>query len=123
MEDGKIEIPSNVTLKIIDGQEAGTDFTITKKSIIIGREDISDLKLTDQHTSNRHCQIVFRSGHFTAIDLGSLNKTKVNDKIYVQKNLRDKDIITLGKTKIQFNWEGQDEYGIDSSEDILTEKE
>ena len=114
----KVQIPSNVTLEVIEGVDKGSMFTISNKTITIGRESVCNIILADKYVSKKHCQIVFRRDHFTAIDLGSLNKTKVNNNIYVQKNLKDDDIITLGKTKLQFHWEEQDDKKIDELEDI-----
>ena len=123
MDNEKVQVPPNVTLKVIEGVDEGKLFTISNKTMTIGREDVCNIKLSDEYVSKKHCQIVFRGGHFTAIDLGSLNKTKVNDHIYVQKNLKNDDILTLGKTKLRFNWEEQDEKTIDESEDIPWNKE
>jgi len=109
MSDDMIEIPQGVFLNIIEGVDAGKSYTIEKKSVTIGRQDECEFQLEDKHISNKHCQIVFRGGHFSLIDLGSLNKTKVNDKIIVQKNLTNGDVITIGKTKIKFIWEDEGE--------------
>jgi pSer/pThr/pTyr-binding forkhead associated (FHA) protein len=103
-----IEIPRGVSLEVIEGVDKGTRFSIENKTITIGRADASDLKLTDEYVSNKHCQIVFRDDHFTVIDLQSLNKTKVNDNSFQQRNLDDGDVLSLGKTKIRFFWKKQD---------------
>ena len=105
----KVIVPSDVTLEVVKGADEGKIFTIDNKTITIGREKNCNFKLTDEHVSKKHAQVVFRGGHFTVIDLGSLNKTKVNDNIYVQKNLSSGDIISIGKTEIKFIWEGQTE--------------
>jgi pSer/pThr/pTyr-binding forkhead associated (FHA) protein len=39
------------------------------------------------------------------MDLGSLNKTRVKGKEYIQKNLKHGYIITVGKTELRFVWE------------------
>ena len=117
----KIEIPENVTLEVIKGEDKGRIHTITNKTITIGRNEVCDFKLNDKYASNKHCQIVYRKEHFTAIDLRSLNKTKVNGKVYVQKNLQDEDIIRLGKTEIKFSWDIPETVVIDESEDILAD--
>ncbi|MDY6934080.1 MAG: FHA domain-containing protein [Spirochaetota bacterium] len=124
MMSERVEIPNNVTLEVIEGGDTGIVYTIDNKTVTIGRENVCNMRLTDEHVSNKHCQVVFRGGHFTVIDLGSLNKTKVNDRVYVQKNLHNGDILTIGKTKLQFNWQNQeeDEMG-DSSKDILDDTE
>lgn len=103
--DEYIEIPKGVMIEVIEGVDKGSKFTIKNKTITIGRAEASDLKLTDEYVSNKHCQIVFREDHFTVIDLQSLNKTKINDNIFQQRNLDDGDVITLGKTKIRFTWQ------------------
>lgn len=122
MEPGEVSLPENVTLEVLNGEQKGEIFTINNKTITIGRADVCDFKLKEGYISNKHCQIVFRNDHFTIIDLGSLNKTKVNGNVYVQKNLHDQDIIRLGKTELRFNWKGIDESKIDASEDIPGEE-
>ena len=115
----QIKVPDNVLLKVIDGPDQGKEFKIKNKTISIGRSDACDFRISDKFASNKHCQVVFRNDHFTVIDLGSLNKTKVNNKIYVQKNLRKDDVISIGKTKITFCWDDMDETVLDGIEDIL----
>ena len=119
MENGEVVIPQNVTLEVVKGDAQGQKFNISNKTMTIGRAQNCDIKISDKFASNKHCQVVFRSGHFTVIDLGSLNKTRVNNKVYVQKNLRNNDIIRVGKTEMRFNWDGLDEQAIDAIEDIL----
>lgn len=102
--DEYIEIPKGVMIEVIEGVDKGAKFTIKNKTITIGRTEASDLKLTDEYVSNKHCQIVYREDHFTVIDLQSLNKTKVNDNVFQQRNLEDGDILSLGKSKIRFTW-------------------
>ena len=109
MSDENIEVPSDVSLEVLNGDEKGEIFNITNKSVTMGRKEECDVQLSDKHISNKHCQIVYRGGHFTVIDLGSLNKTNVNGKMYVQKNLKNNDIIMIGKTQIRFRFENQDE--------------
>ncbi|MBN1798562.1 MAG: FHA domain-containing protein [Spirochaetales bacterium] len=119
VEQGDIAIPNNVTLEVVKGEDEGQVFAITNKTMTIGRAPVCDIKLTDKYASNKHCQIVFRGGHFTVIDLGSLNKTKVNGNMYVQKNLINGDIVRVGKTELKFNWEAMDESSISDADDIM----
>jgi pSer/pThr/pTyr-binding forkhead associated (FHA) protein len=72
--------------------------------VTIGRDPQCDLHLADPYVSRKHCQIVFRGDHFTMMDLGSLNKTRVKEKEYIQKNLKDGYVIVLGKTQLRFRW-------------------
>ncbi len=105
--DEYIEIPKGVSIEVIEGIDAGEKYAIENKTMTIGRGDMCEMKLTDEYVSNKHCQIVYREDHFTVIDLQSLNKTKVNDNTFQQRNLNNGDTLTLGKTKIRFNWESQ----------------
>jgi pSer/pThr/pTyr-binding forkhead associated (FHA) protein len=118
-EQGDIVIPANVTLEVVKGEDKGQVFTVTNKTMTIGRAPVCDIKLTDKYVSNKHCQIVFRGGHFTVIDLGSLNKTKVNGKMYVQKNLINGDVVRVGKSELKFNWEAMDESSVSDADDIM----
>jgi pSer/pThr/pTyr-binding forkhead associated (FHA) protein len=122
LREEDIILPKNVTLEIIKGADAGKIISIKTKTITIGRGDGCDVKLADQYASAKHCQVVFRyrTGHFTVIDLGSLNKVKVNGQLYVQRNLRSGDIIQVGGTEFRFIWPKADylEYRASLPEDF-----
>ena len=110
MEATGLPFPPEVFLEILDGEREGHLFPITDKTVTIGREPSCDLVLQDPYVSRKHCQIVFRGDHFTVLDLGSLNKTKVKNNIYIQKNLKHDNILTLGKTRLRFVWENANEW-------------
>jgi pSer/pThr/pTyr-binding forkhead associated (FHA) protein len=99
-----IVFPPDVYLEILSGERAGESFPITNKTVTIGRDSQCDLQLADPYVSRKHCQIVFRGDHFTMMDLGSLNKTRVKEKEYIQKNIKDGYPIILGKTELRFRW-------------------
>lgn len=105
-----IELPPDVYLEITGPDGKLTRFPITKKTVTIGRDPACDLHLQDEYVSRKHCQIVFRGDHFTAIDLGSLNKTVFKGKEYIQKNLMSGNRLNLGKTQIRFVWENSLEW-------------
>jgi pSer/pThr/pTyr-binding forkhead associated (FHA) protein len=96
--------PPDVSLEILSGDREGDVFPITGKTVTIGRDPQCDLHLADPYVSRKHCQIVFRGDHFTMMDLGSMNKTRVKEKDYIQKNLKDGYVITIGKTELRFRW-------------------
>jgi len=118
-DKSEISFPRDVSLEVVKGENLGETYDVKNKTMTIGRAPVCDIKLDDKYLSNKHCQVVFRGGHFTVIDLGSLNKTKVNGKMYVQKNLRNGDIIRMGKTELKFIWESMDESSISDADDIL----
>lgn len=123
MDSQEIIVPPKVRLVVESGENEGESFDLTNKTMTIGRADVCDIRLSDGYVSNKHCQIVFRKDHFTAIDLNSLNKTKVNDQVYIQKNLKHGDVLSLGKTRLRFVWEDQDQTTLNTDEDILGEDE
>ena len=97
-------LPPEVFLEILSGDRAGEMFPITHKTVNIGRDPQCALHLDNPYVSRKHCQIVFRGDHFTMMDLGSLNKTRVKEKEYIQKNLKDGYMITAGKIQLRFRW-------------------
>jgi pSer/pThr/pTyr-binding forkhead associated (FHA) protein len=110
MEPIDLPFPPDVFLEVLDGAREGLLFPITDKTVTIGREPGCDLVLQDPYVSRKHCQIVFRGDHFTVLDLGSLNKTKVKNNPYIQKNLKHDYILSLGKTRLRFVWEKANEW-------------
>jgi pSer/pThr/pTyr-binding forkhead associated (FHA) protein len=109
-----------VYLEILSGEREGEIFPISHKTVTIGRDSRCDLHIPDPYVSRKHCQIVFRGDHFTMMDLGSLNKTRVKEKEYIQKNLKDGYVITVGKTQLRFHWPNAKswlaEHGIEEGE-------
>jgi pSer/pThr/pTyr-binding forkhead associated (FHA) protein len=110
MAQADLPFPPDVFLEVLDGEREGLLFPITDKTVTIGRAPECDLVLPDPYASRKHCQIVFRGDHFTVLDLGSLNKTKVKNNTYIQKNLKHDYILSLGKTRIRFVWEKANEW-------------
>ncbi len=101
----EVELPPDVYLEVTKKDGEVFRFPITKKTVTIGRDPGCDLRITDQYVSRKHCQIVFRGDHFTVMDLGSLNKTVVKGKQYIQKNLMTGNLLNLGETQLRFVWE------------------
>lgn len=114
-------LPPEVYLEILSGDREGEMFPITRKTVTLGRDPQCDLHLPDPYISRKHCQVVFRGDHFTVVDLGSLNKTRVKKKEYIQKNLKDGYVLTIGKTQLRFVWANAKtwlaEHGIDEAEE------
>ena len=114
-------LPPEVYLEILSGDREGEMFPITHKTVTLGRDPQCDLHLPDPYISRKHCQVVFRGDHFTVVDLGSLNKTRVKEKEYIQKNMKDGYVLTIGKTQLRFVWTNAKswlaEHGIDEAEE------
>ena len=115
----EMQVPTDASLEVTEGPDSGQLFSLSNKTITIGRAPNCDFQLGDPYVSKKHFQVVFRRDHFTAIDLNSLNKTYVNEKVYLQKNLRNGDLIKVGQTVMKFMWENLNDSVIDALEDVL----
>ncbi len=100
-----IELPSDAYLEVTRKGGEVFRFPIAKKTVTVGRDPGCDLHLNDPYVSRKHCQIVFRGDHFTVMDLGSLNKTVVKGKEFIQRNLMPGTLINLGETQLRFFWD------------------
>ncbi len=103
-------MPENIFFEVMEGVDEGKHFPILNGSMTIGRDPACEIYLTDESVSRKHAQIVFRVDHFTLVDLNSLNKSIINGLPNLEKNLKNEDIIRLGKTKLIFHWKGQKKY-------------
>ena len=89
------------------GPDRGKQINVTPEGIRIGRSSKNDVVLVDPRLSRHHCRLFFRpDGNLCVADLGSVNKTYVNDIEVQEAVLNAGDIISLGETKISFVGEG-----------------
>ena len=105
METSDRPLPPDVYVEVTAEDGQTTLFPITEKTVTIGRDPTCDLHIPDPYVSRKHCQIIFRGDHFTVMDLGSMNKTVVKGKEYIQKNLKHGNLLKVGKTQLRFVWE------------------
>jgi pSer/pThr/pTyr-binding forkhead associated (FHA) protein len=123
MEAAESPFPPEVFVEVLNGDLEGLLFPITEKTVTVGRASGCDLVLPDPYVSKKHCQIVFRGDHFTVVDLGSLNKTRVKENPYIQKNLKHDYILTLGKTRLRFVWDKANQWVREQQEAGLLARE
>lgn len=74
-------IPANLemSLKVIEGEEKGTTYPISKPRFIIGRTN-GDLNVEDERISRVHCAIESTAEGVMLRDLESTNGTFIDDK-------------------------------------------
>ena len=66
----------------------------------VGRGEGCEVLLDDETVSREHCIIEVLEGKCILRDLGSMNGTTLNDKRTAEADLKDGDVIALGRTKI-----------------------
>jgi len=104
-ENGEIILISNAG-EFILGRTAEQQTKGGSSNTQIGHTDI-DLSLYNAYeagVSRRHASIYIGKDQVTLTDLGSTNGTRLNGNIipgFTPQRLNDKDIITLGKLKLQ----------------------
>jgi len=92
-------------LVIVDGVNKGQSFRLTPGSTnVIGRAGNIQLPIDDRTASREHARIRDENGKFVLYDLGSTNKTYVNNQFSDRKVLMDGDILRTGRTKFRFSW-------------------
>ncbi len=87
----------------IYGQNLGKRRDIIDDTIIIGRDESCHISVDDPSVSRRHLKIFKESRIFYIEDLGSTNKTYVNDEMVIgTKRLENGDRVKLGNTIFKF---------------------
>lgn len=95
----------DVRLVVVDGPEAGRVFSFSSAdSFLVGRSPKAHLVLdprADRYVSRTHCLVDIRPPRVIASDLGSTNGTFVNDQRVEHADLRDGDVLRIGRTRIR----------------------
>ncbi len=89
-------------LRIIKGPDTGKEVEIARSNFTIGRAVQSDLCVPDPSISRLHACVMTENGRFLIVDQKSNNGVLVNDIKHPSTALSDRDIVTLGNSKMQF---------------------
>ncbi|MCK5848540.1 MAG: FHA domain-containing protein [Caldisericia bacterium] len=96
---------TEATLVVIQGESTGKGFRLDKNTVhIIGRAGNIALPMNDKTASREHARIRYENDKFVIYDLGSTNKTRVNNQIISRKVLMNGDEIKTGKILFKFQW-------------------
>ena len=91
------------SLNLITNDGRSLNFPISKDKITIGRGEDCDLTLTSDKTVSRsHARIEKTKKGYLLTDLGSYNRTKVNEKLVASVLLKHNDKIRIGRTNFIF---------------------
>lgn len=97
----RIKAPHRPALVVATGEQAGTR-VVLDRSIVIGRDPMSELVLADALVSWHHARIEDRGDSWTLIDLDSTNGISVNGARCTEWRLNPSDRIVIGSTAILF---------------------
>jgi pSer/pThr/pTyr-binding forkhead associated (FHA) protein len=87
-------------LVVTDGEAPGRHVQIGDAPVIIGRGAGVDLQISDPTVSRHHCVIWRASGRCWIRDLGSTNRTRVNDRPARIAELFENDVVLVGQTAL-----------------------
>jgi len=97
-----------IHLEVTQGEDRGKQIHVPKSGARIGRSSKNDVVLTDPLLSRHHCRVFLRDDALWITDLGSANRTVVNDQTIQELQLHNGDRITLGDTVIEVRSAGAD---------------
>ncbi len=97
------------------------EIEITKSEFTIGRKDGNDLVVDDPAVSGQHARLVKIHAVYFLEDLGSTNGTFVNGQKIERRQLRDTDVVAVGKHRLIFREESavpttEDASGVSASD-------
>jgi pSer/pThr/pTyr-binding forkhead associated (FHA) protein len=81
---------------------APREVPLDKERITIGRRDDNDVRLEDGATSGHHAAIITVLNDSFLQDLNSTNGTFINGKRIQKHALRSGDVITIGRTRLEY---------------------
>jgi Nif-specific regulatory protein len=99
-----------------EGPDAGRTWPLDGPNVVVGRGEGCGVQLTDLTVSRQHFRLVpVGEGAWRLLDLGSRNRTVVNNEPVTEHSLADGDLIIVGATKLLF----EDEPGSESALEVL----
>jgi type II secretory pathway predicted ATPase ExeA len=100
-EFGETVVPPGKLLIKRSGQPV-EEYALEQSSIVVGRDRLCDICIAGLKASRFHALLSLTEEGVVVVDLDSTNGTTVNDKRVDRYVLDDKDIISLGDTRIAY---------------------
>jgi pSer/pThr/pTyr-binding forkhead associated (FHA) protein len=91
-----------VSLTVIKGPSAGTEWKLEGSRTIVGRSDLAGIRLDDPSVSSEHAAFELDARGFGIRDLASTNHVVVNGKEVLSAALEHGDRIRLGECELQY---------------------
>ncbi len=89
-------------LVVIHGESLGLCVELIDKPVTIGRAPGCEMHIDHRSVSRMHCTVWSEAGQFHVRDLGSTNKTLVNEHAVDKSELKDGDNIAVGEIVLKF---------------------
>lgn len=89
-------------LVVIHGESLGLCVELIDKAVTIGRAPGCEMQIDHRSVSRMHCTVWCEEGQFHVRDLGSTNKTLVNEHAVEKSELKDGDTIAVGEIVLKF---------------------
>ncbi len=108
-----------VMLRVTEGPDKGSQITVARSRVTLGRSAVNDLALTDTSVSGTHAEIIIDDSGVQIHDLDSTNGTFVGSVRVRQAWLEPGSVIKVGKTgvellaadEVQVPISGEDHFG------------
>lgn len=91
-----------VSLIVLSGSRAGSDYALDKLEVTVGRGADADLGFDDDAMSREHAAFELSETGFRVRDLGSTNGVRVNGHPTLSADLKHGDKIEIGDHSFQY---------------------
>ncbi len=95
--------PPSAWLMVLEGSQCGESMRVGSAPVVVGRAPDSDLHLRHRTVSRHHCTFWQEGGRYRLRDMGSTNRTQVNDVMVREAELDHGDRIVLGDIALRFS--------------------
>ena len=92
----------HVSLTLLNGPAAGTEFALQAPRVMIGRSASACIALDDPSVSSEHASIELGPDGFGVRDLASTNGVQVNGAAVTASALKHGDRLTIGSCELQY---------------------
>jgi pSer/pThr/pTyr-binding forkhead associated (FHA) protein len=89
-------------LVAVEGELEGEVFRVPDGESRLGRSESCEIQLPSEWISREHSKLKFEGGRFEIAPLSEKNPTFVNHERTVGTELRDGDLVKLGRTTFRF---------------------
>ncbi len=89
-------------LVVLQGRSLGQRIDLSGQALTLGRSAECEFHIDERSVSRQHARIWRDRGGYRLKDLGSTNKTLLNDFPVVDAELKDGDFITIGSCVLKF---------------------